>query len=259
MTLSEEQLASLDEQGFLLIDDVIGTDDVQRLRDRLPALFSDGNEANVVEKNGDVVRTAMGLHQRDSLYAALVRHPSLVGPALQVLGESAYIQQVKVNVKAAFTGDVWQWHYDFATHHGEDGVPAPRALNVHVFLDDVTQFNGPLYFLPGSHKLGQHSAYLDTQTTSYPLWVVTEEVVCNAAASAGIVAATGRRGSLLIFHDTLIHASPNNLSPWDRAIFSLILNPVTNAYTSIQRPEYKHHRDLTPVVALSASCLSDCP
>ena len=64
------------------------------------------------------------------------------------------------------------------------------------------------------------------------------------------MSAIGRKGTVLIFHDTLVHASPNNMSPWDRTIFSLILNPVSNAYTKIARPDYKHHRDLTPVVAL---------
>ena len=32
----------------------------------------------------------------------------------------------------------WQWHQDFSTHHNDDGVPEPLALNLHIFLDDVT-------------------------------------------------------------------------------------------------------------------------
>jgi ectoine hydroxylase len=45
------------------------------------------------------------------------------------------------------------------------------------------------------------------------------------------------------------------MSPWDRAIFSLILNPVSNAYTKTARPDYKHHQDLTPVTALPVNGL----
>ncbi len=53
-------------------------------------------------------------------------------PAQQILAdEELYVQQVKVNAKEAFTGEQWQWHYDFATHHGEDGAPEPLALNLH--------------------------------------------------------------------------------------------------------------------------------
>jgi ectoine hydroxylase len=75
----------------------------------------------------------------------------------------------------------------------------------------------------------------------------------------GIVSATGPAGTALIFGDCLVHASPPNLSPWDRRIFSLIVNPIANAYTRTQRPDYKHHRDLTPIVPLGDDCLGATP
>ena len=134
-------------------------------------------------------------------------------------------------------------------------MPAPLALNLHVFLDDVVEFNGPLYFIPGSHKAGPTPTRLDTTTTSYPLWVVDRDVVAELAAPRGLFSATGRAGTALFFGDCLVHGSPPNLSPWERRIFSVILNPVANAYTRTQRPDYKHHRDLTPVTPLEDDCL----
>ena len=75
------------------------------------------------------------IHNPDT-FARLVRDERLVGPAQQILSDDElYVQQVKVNAKEAFTGEQWQWHYDFATHHHEDGVPEPLALNLHIFLD----------------------------------------------------------------------------------------------------------------------------
>ena len=255
MRLSEEQLASLNTQGFLVLPDLFSGGEVDALRSRLPAVFADGHEGNIVERESGEVRTSMGLHLRDECFGALTRHPRLVEPALQILGEPAYIQQVKVNVKAAFSGEVWQWHYDFATHHEEDGVLRPLALNLHVFLDDVSEFNGPLWFIPGSHAVGAHGAHLDTATTSYPLWVVDPPTVKALAEKNGMVSATGARGTGLIFFDTLLHGSPPNMSPWDRAIFSSILNPVSNAATRSSRPDYKHHQDFSPVVPLDDDCL----
>ena len=225
------------------------------MRARLPTLFADDHPANITERDSGQVRTCMGLHLRDDVFARVVRHPRLIAPALQVLGEDAYIQQVKVNVKAAFSGEIWQWHYDFATHTAEDGVPRPKALNLHIFLDDVNEFNGPLYFIPGSQKAGEQGATLDSETTSYPLWVCDEERVRSLVDRRGLVAAKGDRGTMLIFHDTLVHGSPSNMSPWDRAIFSLILNPVSNALLRPTRPDFKHHHDLTPVVPLEDDCL----
>jgi len=255
MKLNENQIASLNRQGFLVLPDLFSGDEVDALRSRLPALFADGHAGNIVERESGEVRTSMGLHLRDECFSALTRHPRLVEPALQILGEPAYIQQVKVNVKAAFSGEVWQWHYDFATHHQEDGVLRPLALNLHVFLDDVSEFNGPLWFIPGSHAVGAHGAHLDTATTSYPLWVVDPPTVKALAEKNGMVSATGARGTGLIFFDTLLHGSPPNMSPWDRAIFSLILNPVSNAATRSGRPDYKHHQDFSPVVPLDDNCL----
>ena len=255
MQLTPDQLSSLDRDGYLVLEDRFTDAEVDLMRARLPALYAQDHPGNIIEQASGEVRTTMGLHLRDDVYARVVRHPRLVAPALQVFGEDAYVQQVKVNVKAAFSGEIWQWHYDFATHHAEDGVPAPRALNLHIFLDDVTEFNGPLYFIPGTHKQGAHGASLDTETTSYPLWVCDNDRVRALAEARGLVSATGRRGTMLVFHDTLVHGSPNNMSPWDRAIFSLILNPVSNAARTPTRPDFKHHRDLTPVVPLGDDCL----
>lgn len=289
MKLSRTQLQQLDVDGFLVLPSLFSPEEVTRLKSRQAGLLAESNEANIIEKESGEVRTAMGIHLRDELFNKLAHHPRLVEPARQVRPGPLYIQQVKINVKSAFSGEIWQWHYDFATHHSDDGVPEPLALNLHVFLDDVTPFNGPLYFIPGSHrsdpgKSGSdshgsgsfgsdgygsdgyeaHSAYHDTETTSYPLWIVEHRIVENLVARAenkhpgnGIVAATGPRGTGLIFFDTLVHGSPNNMSPCDRSIFSLILNPVSNASTRQSRPDYKHHRDITDVQPLSDTCLLD--
>lgn len=255
MTLSVAQLAELDSEGFLVLPEMFSDQEVDIISARLPQIFEADDPANIIERHSAIVRTAMGLHTRDEVFAKLVRHPRLIEPAAQILGEPMYIQQVKVNVKAAFSGEIWQWHYDFATHHEEDGVEKPLALNLHIFLDDVNDFNGPLCFIPKSHKYGQHQAALDDQSTSYPLWVVDEDLVRELASEHGIVSATGKRGTMLIFHDTLVHSSANNMSPWDRTIFSLIVNPVSNAATKNDRPTYKHHQDFTPVTPLGDDCL----
>ncbi|MEZ5298836.1 MAG: phytanoyl-CoA dioxygenase family protein [Ilumatobacteraceae bacterium] len=175
-------------------------------------------------------------------------HLLLLAPALQVLGDvPVYAQQVKVNAKAALTGEQWQWHYDFATHHHEDGVPEPLALNVHLFLDDVTEFNGPLMFVRGSHRDGPAPTSLDTETTSFDLWTVDADVVGPLAERGGLISPKGPAGTVLLFGDAVVHASPPNMSPWPRRIFSLIVNPVSNRQTTERRADHFHHRDATPL------------
>ncbi|MFQ5756199.1 MAG: phytanoyl-CoA dioxygenase family protein [Acidiferrobacterales bacterium] len=255
MRLSDRQLQRFEEDGFLVLPGLFSPEEVNLLRAQLPALFAERCPENFREKDSDLVRTAMALHLRNEVFARLVRHPRLLEPALQILREDVYVQQVKVNAKEAFSGEVWQWHYDFATHHGEDGVPKPLALNLHVVLDEVNEFNGPLVFIRGSHKHGPVPTSLDLVTTSYPLWTVDNDTVTTLVDDGGLVSAKGPPGTVLIFGDCLVHGSSINMSPWPRWIFSLIVNPTSNALTRHKRPDYQHHRDLTPVAPLADDCL----
>ena len=257
MKLSEDVIYEFERSGLAILPALFSEREVDILLGALEPLLIEDTPANIREKSSGTVRTAMGLHLRSPIFAKLVRHPRLIEPVIQLLGEDIYIQQVKVNIKSAFDGEAWQWHFDFATHSHEDGVPAPLAVNLHVFLDDVTEFNGPLYFIPGSHRSGPAPATLDTTSTSYPLWVVDRETVARLAEPRGLVSATGPKGTVLIFGDLMVHASPPNLSPWDRRIFSLIVNPVSNRQTAFQRPEFKHHRDFASIITLDDDCLSN--
>jgi ectoine hydroxylase len=257
MNLTTEQLATFHRDGILVIENAFSDSEVEAINGRLPRLFAEHCAENFREKSSGVVRTAMGLHRRDDLFAALVRDPRFVLPAQQIIGDDAlYVQQVKVNAKEAFTGEQWQWHYDFATHHHEDGVPLPFALNLHIFLDDVNEFNGPLVFIPGSHLDGPAPTSLDTITTSYPLWTVANNDVGRLVEKGGLYCPKGKAGTMLIFGDCLVHSSPMNMSPWARRIFSLILNPVANRQTAMQRGDHQHHRDFRPVEPRSSSFLT---
>jgi ectoine hydroxylase len=256
MVLTAEQLEQFRDVGLLALPELFTPVEVAAIVDRLPRLFGERCPENFRERSSDVVRTAMGLHLRDDLFARLVRDPRLVQPARQILGDDRlYIQQVKVNAKQAFTGEQWQWHYDFATHHHEDGVPEPLALNLHILLDEVTEFNGPLVFIPGSHRDGPAPTALDIVTTSYPLWTVGPEVVGPLAERGGLVCPKGPAGTVLIFGDAMVHSSPPNMSPWDRRIFSLILNPVSNHQTAFARPDHQHHRSFEPIEPLAGGFL----
>ena len=255
MRLNETQLKEIEELGYIILPNCFSSEEVINIRKEMKTVFDEKTEANIIEKSSGAVRTAMGLHLRNKLFNDLTRHPNFFEPACQIRGNNLYIQQTKINVKAAFTGEVWQWHYDFATHSGEDGVAKPLALNLHVFIDDVTEFNGPLFFIPKSHKYGPAPSKLDTVTTNYPLWIVNQQTVKDLVKENGIISARGKAGTALIFVDNLVHGSAQNMSPMDRAIFSAILNPCDNAQTKFARPDYKHGRDFKPIKASSYKSL----
>ena len=95
----------------------------------------------------------------------------------------------------------------------------------------------------------------DLATTSYPLWTLDRETVSRLAEEGGIVAPTGRPGSVLVFHSNLVHASPPNISPWPRTIVYLSLCEVGNHIRRFERPPWIAHRDFSPIEPLADDCL----
>ena len=180
--------------------------------------------------------------------------PSLIE---QSHGRERVDQQYKVNAKAAFDGEVWQWHQDFGTWHRDDEMPEPRAMNIAIYLDDVTAANGPLLFIPKSHTAGTLPAGHDIETTSYPLWTLDRETVTRLAEQGGIAAPVGKAGSVVMFHSNLVHASPPNISPFGRTIVYLSLCAVSNHIRRYQRAEFIAHRDFKPIVPLADDCLNN--
>ena len=160
---------------------------------------------------------------------------------------------------------MWQWHQDYGTWARDDGMPEPRAMNIAVFLDEVFPFNGALMLVPRSHKGGTLAAGHDLSTTSYPLWTLDQETVTRLCREAerdgepGIVAPTGKPGSVLMFHGNLVHASAPNITPYPRKIVYLTLCAVSNHITKFNRPEFIAHRDFTPIQQVTTTHWSNTP
>jgi ectoine hydroxylase len=255
MRLTPEQIERFDRDGYLFFPAHFRPEEIKVLSDEVPALYAQCRPENVREKHGDVVRTNFAAHLYSKPFARLARHPRMVEPIVQLFDEPVYMHQFKINGKMAFDGDVWQWHQDYGTWKNDDDMPDARAMNVAIFLDAVNEFNGPLMFIPGSHKLGVIDAAHDTSTTSYPLWTIDHATIAKLVERGGIVAPKGPAGSMILFHSCLVHASTANLSPWNRISVYLSLCAVSNHIRRFKRPEYIAHRDFTPITCLPDDCL----
>ena len=260
MQLTPQQLEQFDRDGYLFLPAHFSREEIRPLVEEVPRLYAQRRPENVREKGGDAVRTNFAAHLYSAPFARLARHPRMIKPVEQLFGERLYMHQFKINGKNAFDGDVWQWHQDYGTWLNDDLMPEPRAMNVAIFLDDVSPYNGPLMFIPGSHRLGVLEAGHDTTTTSYPLWTINNDNIRTLVEKAGgrdggIVAPTGPAGSMLLFHSCLVHASGSNLSPWNRVAVYLSLCAVSNHIRRHKRPEWIAHRDFTPIDCLPDDCL----
>jgi ectoine hydroxylase len=256
MRLIRQQIERFEAEGYIFLPEVFTRHEAALLRREADRVFALDREEVWRESSG-TARTAFAAHTYNEGFRRLGRHPRLIEPVMQILGGPVYMHQYKINAKAAFDGEVWQWHQDYGTWRRDDEMPEPRAMNIAVFLDDVTAANGPLLFIPGSHKQGVLAAGHDVKTTSYPLWTLDRETVTRLADRGGCVAPTGPAGSVLLFSSLLVHASPPNISPFGRTIVYLSLCHVDNHIRRFKRPEWVAHRDFAPIVPLADDCLTE--
>jgi len=252
--LTEQQIDDFKTEGWLFLPNLFSAEEADLLRHEAEAIYAEHRPEVWREKSG-APRTAFAAHTYNEAFRLLGAHPRLIEPVEQIFGEHLYMHQYKINAKAAFTGEVWQWHQDYGTWKRDDGMPKPNAMNISVFLDEVMPINGPLLLVPRSHLAGDLKASHDTATTSYPLWTLDEDTVSRLVAAGGIVAPTGKPGGVLMFHGNLVHGSAGNITPYPRKIVYLTLNTVSNYIRAPTRPDFIAHRDFAPIVPVSDGAL----
>jgi ectoine hydroxylase len=264
--LTEEQVSTYELQGFLLLLQVFSPADLSVMCGELPGLFAEDSARRVVEKDGRAVRSVYGAHASNDVFRCLSSHPRLLEPAVQLLGGPVYVYQFKINAKVAFVGDTWEWHQDFIFWQREDGVREPRLVTISVFLDDVTEFNGQLLRVAGSHRQGVISPTrvggVPDEYAGSPEWIsnltadlkysIDRESLTALVERGGIAAPKGQAGSVLFFHCNAVHGSVPNLSPFDRRIALITYNRVDNVPLPREqpRPDFLVSRDtgaLSPV------------
>ena len=267
--MSSIQVDKYNRDGYVLIDNVLSADEIRMLRSEVKYEARATGERVVYEKNSNIVRSIYGVHSCNRFFDETARQERIVEPVKNILKNDVYVYQSKVNLKGAFDGDVWDWHQDYVYWQKEDGMPASKVLTVAVFLDEVTEFNGPLMLIPGSHRHGILSGrVLDSRPAGYedkPGWIanltadlkytIDRNVISELVQANGIVSAKASAGSVLIFDGNIVHASPANISPLARTLLLYTYNRVDNApdIGKLHRPDFLVSRDSRPIQVLHGS------
>ncbi|MEU3096557.1 ectoine hydroxylase [Streptomyces sp. NPDC006967] len=260
--VSAGDLQSLDRDGFLAIDQLIGPDEVSVYRHELERLIADpavrADDRSIIEPQSKEIRSVFEVHRISEVFANLVRDERIVGRARQILGSDVYVHQSRINVKPGFGASGFYWHSDFETWHAEDGLPNMRTISVSIALTENYDTNGALMIMPGSHKtfLGcagatpkdNYKKSLQMQDAGTP----SDEALTKMASEYGIRLFTGKAGSATWFDCNAMHGSGDNITPFPRSNVFIVFNSVENAAVEpfsapIRRPEYIGARDFTPV------------
>lgn len=257
--LGKDQLAEFEENGFLVVPDVLGMEEVAVLGAEAEVLYGTDSPRRTFEADGRTVRAVHGCHQIPGAYADLVTDARLLMPARQIVGGDVYVHQSKINAKRAFSGDVWPWHQDFTFWNREDGMAEPRVVNVALLLDAATEHNGPLLLIPGSHLVNGTETVRPEKKPELESWqahlaadleyTVSRETLARLSSTAEIVSALGGAGALLFFDSRIVHGSGSNMSPADRRMAIFTYNSVDNAPGAVAapRPDFLAARDHSPL------------
>ena len=259
MRLNEQNVADYAERGWIVVPDVFRPAECDVLE---AAAFQ------VLERPGPEVsretdgspHVCWGMHLFDERLATLARHPAVVGPAEQLLGQQVFVHQSRINIKQT-GGSIVEWHQDFGTYHRVDGVPEPRGIMIAVFLDDVNECNAPVLAIPGSHREGIVSSaridptVSDHDTTSKYRYDIWPDTMKDLVERLGIEAITAKRGAMLFMNATVVHGSSVNITPLRRLLLYINVSPTDNRGETYARPEYYAARDFSPLVPLAEDCL----
>ncbi|MGM3305325.1 phytanoyl-CoA dioxygenase family protein [Anabaena sp. WFMT] len=278
MHLTKEQFATYQDQGFVLLPEYFPRQEVEIMKAEIPALAMKNSPTKVLEGNGSTVRSLHGSHTTNEVFNHLSRHPFIVKPAMQIVGSKVYIYQFKINIKAPFDGDIWKWHQDYIFWHKEDGMPKPQVTNAMLLLDDMNEFNGPLFVIPGSHKEGlidltaknpkatQENANNSSDT---PAWLssfsanlkytLSQELISDLVSKYGIYSIKAPAGSVLFFNSNIVHASANNISPFGRNTVIITYNSIENIPLPVvnSRPDFLVGKDYRPVEPLTEKYMAN--
>ena len=273
MRLSTKQLKIYEEQGFVLLPNWFSQLEVDIIKSEVSAVLAQDTSKKVIEKDGKTIRSLLGPHLNSEFLGNLSQHPRLIEPAMQMIGSEVYVHAFRIHFKAAFEGEVWTWHQDYAYWDKVDGVPTPQATTIIIFLDEVNEFNSPLFLIPGSHKEcsidlviednePRHSNEQNSPTwaslmTTTEKYSTDKNTVARLASRYGLESAKGAAGTVLCIHPQCVHGSASNISPFKRNIAVLAYNSVENTPFAVDnpRPEFITGRNYTPIKPLSEEIL----
>lgn len=273
--ISMSQAAQFEREGYLVLENLFSDEEIAFLQAEAGTLLADPDaleeETVIAEPGGREVRSIFRIHAQSHVIARLAADERLANVARFLLGDEVYIHQSRLNYKPGFQGKEFYWHSDFETWHVEDGMPRMRALSMSVLLAENTPHNGPLMLIPGSHQtfltcVGEtpedhYRMSLKRQEYGVP----DEDSLAELAHRHGIVAPTGKPGSIVIFDCNIMHGSNGNITPFPRANAFLVYNAVSNRLSAPfgvekPRPEFIAARgEPKPVVPVSGPLIERVP
>lgn len=220
-----EQKAFFEEEGYLIVEDVLSQDELAGCRAEIERLHRLSAE---LEAAGDPKASrfqrepyAKGANRSDGLpvlrkientrevsgfFRDLSVHPSLLRVLGGLLGPDLLLFRSTLMLKPAYHGSAHAPHQDSAYWP----IEPPALVTVSIALNDATTENGCFKVIPRSHTWGLKDWGLIAQAQD------TESAFGQDLKEADQLEVPLKAGSALFFHSLMVHGSGPNRSPHPR-------------------------------------------
>ncbi len=222
--LSQAELEHYRNNGWIVPEWELPQDLIAEMRDEYDQLLkrNKGIRSDIIMAPHQTNGGSMGISGSEK-WLKCATHPGLIAIARQLIGDDIILWGTTLFGKPPHNGKETPWHQDGDYYP----IKPLEVLTIWIPLDDVTPENGPMRFIPGSHR--EHRLYSHS-------WVEGDDKTINMVCDAeNFDEATAeplilRRGQMS-FHDVyMIHGSLANRTDQRRAAFIVRLMPATSFY-----------------------------
>lgn len=196
--LSADQVRSFNEEGFLRPLDVLTPEETDDARRYLDALLEDLRQ----REDGRNAYAILGYQARCRGIWELARHPRILDVMEALLGQDFVCWSTHFFCKMPEDSRPVPWHQD-ATYWP---LRPTRTITAWLAIDEVDAGNGPMRFLPGSHRKGP----LPWRRASEKA-VLHQEIIAEHRHGLPVDNIL-RAGQMSVHSGTLVHGSEENRS-----------------------------------------------
>ncbi|WP_248897855.1 phytanoyl-CoA dioxygenase family protein [Haloplanus halobius] len=242
MELSDSQFEQYQQDGYVVVEDLLSDPEVERITDRIreyvtgertetqfDRMLEPDIKPDAFEHEGEPVRKfeGVGLAREDDVFADLAHHEDILAVIEQLQGPNIDLLRSAAMLKPPQVGSEKKFHQDAAYYP----IQPRDHVTVWIALDEATTDNGCMRVVPGAHTdglIGHEAIEYDTDIT------ITE----REYGLDDTVALPMEPGSVLFQHCLLPHyTAPNTTEQWRRA-FILSYMRSRSRFTDDQPPEW---------------------
>ena len=192
--LTEDERQFLDDQGYLVIRDVLSPDQLKAFSARLDELVKlEGEDAGSEVHQEEGSRMLGNLIDKDPMFEVCITHPKVIAAIAHVLQKD--FKHSSLNSREALPGDGLQrLHEDYGkpVKPGEWGRVACNSIWL---IDDFNKTNGATRIVPGSHR--KEKAPRDAMEDTYAMHPEQIQLIAPA-------------GTVVVFNSHLWHGGSKN-------------------------------------------------